>query len=34
MGTAEVTEMLVNKLVQTKTNKDFIAGINIAFVDK
>jgi len=34
MGTSEVTEILINKLMQTKTNKDFIDSINIAFVDR
>jgi len=34
MGTAEVTEMLINRLMQTKTNEDFVNSINIAFVDK
>jgi transcription termination factor Rho len=31
MGTAEVTEMLVRQLLQTKTNKDFVASVNLAF---
>lgn len=34
MGTAEVTEMIVNRLMQTKTNDEFISGINLAFVQK
>jgi transcription termination factor Rho len=34
MGTAEVTEMLINRLVQTRTNEDFINGINVSFVEK
>jgi len=34
MGTAEVTELLINKLVQTKTNEDFVNSINISFNDK
>lgn len=34
MGTAEVTEMIVNRLVQTKTNDEFISGINLAFIQK
>lgn len=34
MGTAEVTEMIVNRLIQTKTNEEFINGINLAFVQK
>lgn len=32
MGTAEVTEMLINRLVQTKNNEDFVKSINVAFV--
>lgn len=28
LGTADVTEMIVNKLVQTKTNDDFVRSIN------
>jgi transcription termination factor Rho len=31
MGTSEVTEMLVRQLLQTKTNKDFVASVNLAF---
>jgi transcription termination factor Rho len=34
MGTAEVTEMLINKLVQTKNNEDFVNSINVAFAEK
>jgi len=34
MGTAEVTEMLVNKLMQTKNNEDFVKTINVNFGDK
>ncbi|MDP4093521.1 MAG: transcription termination factor Rho [Bacillota bacterium] len=34
MGTAEVTEMLINKLMQTKTNDEFVKSINVTFVDK
>jgi transcription termination factor Rho len=34
LGTAEVTEMLINKLMQTKSNKDFIDSINTSFMDK
>lgn len=34
MGTAEVTEMIINRLLQTKTNEEFINGINLAFVQK
>lgn len=34
MGTAEVTEMLINRLMQTKTNEDFVKSINISFAEK
>lgn len=34
MGTAEVTEMLINKLMQTKANEEFVRAINVSFVDK
>jgi len=34
MGTAYVTEMIINKLMQTKTNKEFIDSINVGFVEK
>lgn len=34
MGTAEVTEMIINRLMQTKTNEEFVNGINIAFLEK
>lgn len=34
MGTAEVTEILINKLMQTSTNEDFVKSINISFLDK
>ena len=34
MGTAEVTEMLINRLIQTKSNEEFISNINLAFVEK
>jgi transcription termination factor Rho len=34
MGTSEVTEMLISKLMQTRTNEDFVKSINIAFLDK
>lgn len=34
LGTAEVTEMILNKLTQTRTNEDFVNSINIAFLDK
>jgi len=34
MGTAEVTEMIINKLIQTKSNEEFVNSINVAFVDK
>lgn len=34
MGTSEVTEMLINKLIQTRTNADFINSINLTFGGK
>lgn len=34
MGTAQVTEMIINRLMQTKTNADFVASINVAFNEK
>ncbi|ANW99596.1 transcription termination factor Rho [Thermoclostridium stercorarium subsp. thermolacticum DSM 2910] len=34
MGTAEVTEMIINRLMQTKTNEEFINSINLAFLQK
>lgn len=33
LGTADVTEMLINKLLQTKTNTEFIKMINTSFND-
>jgi len=34
LGTAEVTEMLINKLMQTKSNEEFINSLNLAFLEK
>ena len=34
MGTAEVTEMILNRFMQTKTNKEFVDSINVAFLEK
>jgi transcription termination factor Rho len=34
MGTSEVTEMILNKLQQTKNNEDFVRSINVQFMDK
>lgn len=34
MGTAEVTEMILNRFMQTKNNKDFVDSINSSFVEK
>lgn len=34
LGTAEVTEMIINRLMQTRTNEDFVNSINVAFNDK
>lgn len=33
LGTADVTEMMISRLMQTKTNEDFVSGINVAFAD-
>lgn len=33
-GTAEVTEMIINRLTQTKTNEEFINGVNLTFLQK
>ena len=30
MGTAEVTEILINRLVQTENNEEFISSLNLA----
>ncbi|MDP4180773.1 MAG: transcription termination factor Rho [Bacillota bacterium] len=34
MGTAEVTEMIVNKLMQTRNNEEFVKTVNVSFIDK
>ncbi|HOJ11237.1 MAG TPA: transcription termination factor Rho [Clostridiales bacterium] len=34
MGTSDVTEMLINRLVQTKSNEEFVNSINLAFVER
>ncbi|MGI6668283.1 MAG: transcription termination factor Rho [Acetivibrionales bacterium] len=34
LGPADVTEMILNKLMQTKSNEEFINSINRAFLDK
>jgi transcription termination factor Rho len=34
MGTADVTEILINKLMQTKNNEEFVNSINVSFLDK
>ncbi|NLM73643.1 MAG: transcription termination factor Rho [Clostridiaceae bacterium] len=34
VGTADVTEMIVNRLMNTKTNEEFINGINTAFAQR
>lgn len=34
MGAAEVNEILINKLMQTRTNDDFVKSINVSFLDK
>jgi len=33
VGTADVTEMLINRLMQTRANADFVSTINVAFGD-
>ena len=34
LGTSDVTEMILSKLTQTRTNEDFVNSINKAFIDK
>ncbi|HHU89990.1 MAG TPA: transcription termination factor Rho [Clostridiaceae bacterium] len=34
VGTADVTEMIVNRLMNTKTNEEFVNGINIALTQR
>jgi len=34
LGPADVTEMILNRLMQTKTNEEFVNSINKAFIDK
>ncbi|ADU75812.1 transcription termination factor Rho [Acetivibrio thermocellus YS] len=34
LGTAEVTEIIINRLMQTKSNAEFVNSINVAFLDK
>lgn len=34
VGTADVTEMIINRLMNTKTNEEFINGINTAFMQR
>ncbi|MGE5613615.1 MAG: transcription termination factor Rho [Bacillota bacterium] len=34
LGAADVTEMILNKLMQTKSNEEFVNSINRAFIDK
>ena len=34
LGTSDVTEMILNRLTQTKTNEDFVNSINKSFIDK
>lgn len=31
VGTADVAEMLINKLIQTKSNEEFVSNINLSF---
>jgi len=34
LGTSDVTEMILNRLMQTKTNEEFVNSINKSFIDK
>ena len=34
LGTSDVTEMILSKLTQTRTNEDFVNSINKSFIDK
>ncbi len=34
LGTSDVTEMILNKLMQTKTNEEFVNSINKSFIEK
>lgn len=34
LGTSDVTEMILSRLTQTRTNEDFVNSINKAFIDK
>lgn len=34
LGTAEVTELIINRLLMTKTNEEFVNGINTALLQK
>ena len=34
VGTADVTEMIVNRLTNTKTNEEFVKGINTALTQR
>ncbi len=34
VGTADVTEMIVNRLMNTKSNEEFVNGINTAFMQR
>ncbi len=34
LGTSDVTEMILNRLTQTRTNDDFVNSINKSFIDK
>lgn len=34
LGPADVTEMILNRMMQTKTNEEFVNSINKAFIDK
>src|SRR5690554_6857950 len=34
LGTAEVTELIISRLIKTKTNSEFVNGINTALLQK
>ncbi|HOQ74984.1 MAG TPA: transcription termination factor Rho [Thermoclostridium sp.] len=34
LGTAEVTELIISRLLKTKTNEEFVSGINTALLQK
>ncbi len=34
LGTAEITELIISRLLKTKTNEEFVNGINTALLQK